>query len=292
MSSLEDKILGIKKQYYCDSDSDNENENSEGEENKEKMPMSSVPMEEPREWEGSSVNTGPKGVLKDWQRYKQLQSEKRENQDAERRALINKLSLTCRSNLDDEREKQEKDDELDKELAGLMMEDDFLKEYVQKRMEEMLISSKKLPMFGDVLHLESGDHFLHAVDKEHKDVTVIIHLYDERAAACDAMDGCMRCLAQEYPHVKFCRLSASVAGLTKHFKVNGVPALLVYKGGNLVGNFVKLTSEFGEDFFAVDVEAFLIENGILQDKSLVPELMRNSHLLQSDDNPGSDFELD
>ena len=55
MSSLEDKILGIKKQYYCDSDSDNENENSEGED-KEKVPMSSMPMEEPREWEGSSVN--------------------------------------------------------------------------------------------------------------------------------------------------------------------------------------------------------------------------------------------
>lgn len=39
----------------------------------------------------------------------------------------------------------------------------------------------------------------------------------------------------------------------------GLPALLVYKGGQIVGNFVKLEDTFGEDFFAVDVESFLIE---------------------------------
>ena len=30
-----------------------------------------------RDWDGSSANTGPKGVIKDWQRYKQLETEKR-----------------------------------------------------------------------------------------------------------------------------------------------------------------------------------------------------------------------
>lgn len=38
-----------------------------------------------------------------------------------------------------------------------------------------------------------------------------------------------------------------------------MPALLVYRGGNLLGNFVRLTDEFGEDFFAADVENFLVE---------------------------------
>ena len=42
-------------------------------------------------------------------------------------------------------------------------------------------------------------------------------------------------------------------------KVSGLPALLVYKEGQLVGNFVKLLDEFGDDFYATDVESFLIE---------------------------------
>ena len=39
----------------------------------------------------------------------------------------------------------------------------------------------------------------------------------------------------------------------------GLPALLVYKSGQIIGNFVKLEDTFGQDFFAVDVESFLIE---------------------------------
>jgi len=39
----------------------------------------------------------------------------------------------------------------------------------------------------------------------------------------------------------------------------GLPALLAYKSGQIIGNFVKLEDTFGEDFFAVDVESFLIE---------------------------------
>lgn len=39
----------------------------------------------------------------------------------------------------------------------------------------------------------------------------------------------------------------------------GLPALLVYKGGQTIGNFVKLEDTFGQDFFASDVESFLIE---------------------------------
>ena len=39
----------------------------------------------------------------------------------------------------------------------------------------------------------------------------------------------------------------------------GVPALLVYKNKDLIGNYVRLREEFGDDFFAGDVESFLQE---------------------------------
>lgn len=43
--------------------------------------------------------TGPKGVIADWQRYKQLEAEKRLEQDQELLALQKKLSITCRSHV-------------------------------------------------------------------------------------------------------------------------------------------------------------------------------------------------
>ena len=41
--------------------------------------------------------------------------------------------------------------------------------------------------------------------------------------------------------------------------VGGLPALLVYKNGELIGNFVRLTDEFGDNMYPTDVENFLIE---------------------------------
>lgn len=70
--------------------------------------------------------------------------------------------------------------------------------------------------------------------------------------------------------------SGSVAGLSKLFKSKGVPALLVYKSGQVVGNFVQLSESLGSDFYASDVETFLIEHGILHDKRCIPPIMNKS----------------
>lgn len=278
MATLEDKILGEKLHYYCSSseDDDEDDDDKDGDAAIAQKPEMEKP--EIRQWEGTSVNTGPKGVLKDWQRYKQLESEQREKQEAEKVALFQKLSLTCRSHAEDAQEKEDLDE---------LLNDDFLKEYMQKRLQEMIGKSKNLPRFGSVITLQSGDHFLEAVDKEAKSVTIIIHLFEDGVVGCEAMDGCLSCLATEYPNFKFCRLRASTAGVSGHFKSTGVPALLVYKSGTLVGNFVRITDELGEDFFAVEVQDFLIEHGILPDKSLVPDLVR-SNLSDT----GSDFGVD
>lgn len=40
---------------------------------------------------------------------------------------------------------------------------------------------------------------------------------------------------------------------------NGVPTLQAYRDGQLIGNFVRLSDEFGEDFYADDVESYLKE---------------------------------
>uniref|UniRef100_A0A914W907 Phosducin thioredoxin-like domain-containing protein n=1 Tax=Plectus sambesii TaxID=2011161 RepID=A0A914W907_9BILA len=46
---------------------------------------------------------------------------------------------------------------------------------------------------------------------------------------------------------------------------NGVPTLQAYRDGQLIGNFVRLSDEFGEDFYADEVESYLKEYGVLSD---------------------------
>lgn len=43
--------------------------------------------------------TGPKGVIKDYQRFKQLERERREEQKGELAALTKKFAITCRTNV-------------------------------------------------------------------------------------------------------------------------------------------------------------------------------------------------
>ncbi|KAG7205364.1 hypothetical protein KM043_007364 [Ampulex compressa] len=287
MSTLEDKILGEKLQYYCSSSSEDE-KNDSGESDKESDKESDECKYSKHsalyslstsyvEWNGTSCNTGPKGVIKDWQQYKHLEIEKRAEQENERLKLIKKLSLTCRTSLDEEKEKLLQSDP---DLADLLA-DEFLLEYQRQRMKEMLAKVERL-RFGKVINLETADQFLEAIDGEDKSVTVIVHIYEDNVPGCDALNGSLISLAEEYPGVKFCKILGSTAGLSKHFKKEGVPALLVYKQGEVIGNFVHVTDHLGIDFYASDVEVFLIEHGMLVDKNCVPSTVSQNKNTFSD----------
>ena len=81
MATLDDKLLGEKLHYYCSSSedeagSDDENDTKSGSRSGQAS-GSSATFTPSQPWDGSSANTGPKGVLKDWQRYKQLETEMR-----------------------------------------------------------------------------------------------------------------------------------------------------------------------------------------------------------------------
>jgi len=278
MTTLEGKLLGEKAHCYCSS-SESEGEKSDDDSGKEIRTSAviketdAVPRPDPYKWEGSSTNTGPKGVMKDWQRFKQLETEKRAEQDKERQALIQKLSLTCKSALEEEREKNA---DVDPEMAELLS-DEFLLHFQKKRMEEMMAKLSTLPKFGKVVNIRDGQEFLDAIDKEDKAVTVVVHIYEEKVPGCEAMNGSLISLSQDYQQVKFCKMIGSVAGISKRFKISGVPALLVYKAGQLVGNFVRVSEELGDDFFSEDVESFLLEHGMLPDKTCVPSIIKSQN---------------
>uniref|UniRef100_A0A4X1VAY7 Phosducin domain-containing protein n=1 Tax=Sus scrofa TaxID=9823 RepID=A0A4X1VAY7_PIG len=217
-------------------------------------------------------NSGPKGVIHDWRRYKQLETEQREEQCREMERLIKKLSMSCRSHLDEE-EEQQKQKDLQEKISGKDQDDEeFLQQYRKQRMEEMRQQLHKGPQFKQVFEIPSGEGFLDMIDKEPKGTLIMVHIYED------------------VPAVKFCRVKSSVIGASSRFTRNALPALLIYKGGELIGNFVRVTDQLGEDFFAVDLEAFLQEFGLLPEKEvLLLTSVRSSASCHSED---SDLEID
>lgn len=276
MATLDDKLLGEKLHYYCSS---SEDEGEEKETDKERVlaPVSSDG--------GIATNTGPKGVIKDWQRYKQLEREEREEQDAEKLALAKRLALTCRTDKEDH-EAKEREENIDEEFEALL-DDDLLQTYIKKRMQEMVenrsaASSKK---FGNVVELETGEDFLIAVDNEDKAVSVIIYIYENDIPGCNAVYNCLKLVAKEHVNVKFCRIRASAVPLSKQFKNNGVPAIQGWRSGELLASLVRITDQLGEDFYMSDLEGYLVESGLLVDKSLLPTIIQGpaKHAGQTED---------
>ena len=106
MATLDDKLLGEKLHYYCSSSED------EAEDNEPAGQGSVAPVSSDG---GAAMNTGPKGVIKDWQRYKQLEREERSEQEAEKLALAKRLALTCRTDREDQ-EAKNKEQSLDEEF--------------------------------------------------------------------------------------------------------------------------------------------------------------------------------
>lgn len=293
MATLEDKILGDdKRENYCSSseDEDGFDDALDGsQDDREAVASGQLAKQqthfahEADEWSGSATNTGPKGVIKDWQRYKQLETEKNAERESERLELMKKLSITARTAAEDAQRAEQ--DELDAELNELLNDDSILQEFQRKRMLQMLNKcGHKLKRFGTVYSLTNGDEFLNAVDQEDKLVTVIVHIYEPKLLACKTMNKCLDELAQNYPNVKFCKIASTVAGMSKNFKVGGIPALLVYKGGSLIGNFIRMSDDLGGDeFFTSDVENFLIEHSMLPDKSHLPIIVNNGNNSDDDD---------
>ncbi|VDQ05312.1 unnamed protein product [Trichobilharzia regenti] len=84
--------------------------------------------------------------------------------------------------------------------------------------------------------------------------------------SCAKVNACLDTIFQEYPHVKFCRIRASDARLSYKFFAtsflqshHGVPAILVYKNGELIGNMLNITKDLGKEFYPNDLENYLIE---------------------------------
>ena len=69
----------------------------------------------------------------------------------------------------------------------------------------------------------------------------------------------MKCGGNFVSSIKWALFPQFTVSLFSLQKLNALPALQVYRNGFLVGNFIRLSDEFDDEFYAADVENFLIE---------------------------------
>lgn len=249
MSTLEDKILDGPKVNYCDDGDDDirtgeDTGHDKDEPEEDSMTRNDAPSlfrrpdEETERLEAAnsithqpccSTNTGPKGVL----------------EDHRKRSLPTHVLPN--------------DNDLEGEFMELLNDDSIIKSLAEKR----LAKQENLPTFGSMFRLSTGPELLDAIDKENPNVKLIVHIYTKYSRSCAKVNKYLDTLAADYAHIKFVTLDASVAGLSDNFKENGVPALLIYKGGNFIKSVVQLEDLLDKDFEVTQLRELMIDNGLI-----------------------------
>lgn len=221
--------------------------------------------------------TGPKGVLTDFYRTQQDRKRKVVLEEKRRRELIEKHTATVQSKSDEDRERERsgKDDPDSRAILnlaraleeGALDQDPFVRQYRARRMEEMKAQAKlgsQRVMFGNLIEIR-GSRFDNIVETAPPQTFVVIHIYDEMVAGCQLLNKCLTKLAKQFPTAKFCRVQSYQLNdhLSPEFLKTALPALLVYQGGQLVGNLLRVSETLKDDFTAEDVEIYLQEHNCL-----------------------------
>lgn len=79
----------------------------------------------------------------------------------------------------------------------------MMMEYIAERMQEMVRSatSDTRPRFGNLIILKNQHEFLDAIEGEHEETSVFIHIYaNDGDGCCDNLNRCLQTLAEVCLH--------------------------------------------------------------------------------------------
>ncbi|CAG8600805.1 11951_t:CDS:2 [Diversispora eburnea] len=181
--------------------------------------------------------TGPKGVLADHAYHKrQMQQQKAKSITTYNEHMLSKALTTT-----------------------TFREDEIIKAQEEELFKDLENIRNKKKRFGTLREI-SSNQYVKAIDNELPNVSVIVHLYENSNPQCRLLNECLTQLAKKFVYAKFIRILAH----DLEFDPIGLPALLVYKNGDLIANLVKITDEIGENNFDFKiVENVLIRYGVL-----------------------------
>ncbi|KAJ3286308.1 Phosducin-like protein 2 [Rhizoclosmatium sp. JEL0117] len=195
---------------------------------------------------GGKAMTGVKGVIND----AKFHEEQEKNRSLiQQRAQLEKFQKNALQSgwlerqLEAEKNwnmKDEGDEDIDDLIRDLEDEEDaFVKEYKAKRLMEMAVVAS-LPKYGTLKEIEV-DEYVSCVENVDRNVVVLVHLYQPQVEACRLVNRFLEVLAAQYPLVKMVKIISTKADAS--FDNIALPALLIYKGGELQKTLLRITDE-------------------------------------------------
>lgn len=211
----------------------------------------------------TSSNTGVKGVISDYNRalleeQLQLAEDRLERMEILQKATypaVNNNSAStqqsCIKSNNNERDDDDNDD-LDNSVDD---NDDFLQSYRSQRLKQLQTeTSTLLPTFSTFTST-TPEEYVSLVDSIDSRVYLIVHLYEPTIKECAMLHSTLEKVAACMNYAKFIEVEALQAN--PDLDTICLPALLVYRGGELVHNLVRFTDELvtsggGSDVIGVE----------------------------------------
>ncbi|KAH7722713.1 phosducin family protein [Aphelenchoides avenae] len=232
-TTLDEKILDAPNVGYC-SDSDEETGEATSTTCNNTASSCGGPIPSP-----GRANTGPKGVLSDYELFVLTEREKDRMKEANILKEAERFALQRPTNLE---EPAEEEDELDR--------------LRRERLEQMRSLRRER-----IHEVGSKDDFLN-VTEDTSGRLVLVHLYDDAVDGCQVLNEALLELSAQNQAEKFFKVKCARLGMTDRFTRSGPPTLQVYRNGKLLANLVRITDSLGDDFDSADLKRLLAQNGV------------------------------
>jgi len=243
----------------------------------------------------SSGNTGVKGVLADHREHQQREMLRKEEERLETLRILHRATHPavrkeecCASGgksddkIKNTNNDSDDDDDSDSDLDD-SDDDEFLKQFRNQRLAQLQLQSittttptigittttttnNTPPTYGSLATL-TPDEYVDLIDTLHPQTHLIVHLYESTITACRMLHSTLEKVAQCMPHAKFIEVRA----LDANPKLDTIclPAVLIYRGGELVHNLVRFTEELpkngsGGGYGVEDVREVLERLGVVE----------------------------
>ncbi|XP_069061949.1 phosducin-like protein 2 [Pleurodeles waltl] len=148
-----------------------------------------------------------------------------------------------------------------KEAEDEFDEDDerAIEQYRQQRLLEWKYL-QKTKVFGELTEIP-GDQYINEVTNAREGTWVVIHLYRSGIPMCTVVDTHLGVLARKFPETKF--LKANVNSCIPNYHDTYLPTVIVYKNGQIMGQYIGLNECGGMHLKVEELEWKLTEVGAI-----------------------------
>ena len=130
----------------------------------------------------------------------------------------------------------------------LDFEDEFTKQYMAKRMQEMKVKAV-LQKYGQVTEI-SRDEYIREVTEADPTSFVVLHLYQPSNEFCNLINMHLPAIAKKYGQVKFGKSVADKC--IEGFPDSRCPCFIIYMAGKVVSHLTNVDKIMKEDINNID----------------------------------------